>query len=150
MVPMPEPTIAWMVQLELTTDDVEGMLTLDDEAMRFATDGGATRTIALTDVDRVKRVVGSPVLIVHSTEDGGKRHTAFYFRKPPPLHPPEAPLDPTPTLIGPFNRSKSPSKRKQRRVNASYLATASTSAGDEVKEWLKATRAAVAAARGGA
>jgi len=100
-------------------------------------------------VTKVKRIIGSPVLLVHTTEEGQQRHTAFYFRKPPPLKPPEATLDEPPTLIGPFNKgSKPPSKRKQRRANASYLATASSSAGEEVRDWMRATRAAVAAAKG--
>jgi hypothetical protein len=138
-----------MVQLELSTDDVEGTLDLGEDTLRFTAKDARTRTIALTDVTKVKRIMGSPVLLVHSKEDGATRHTAFYFRKPPPLRPPEASLDEPPTLIGPFNRGgKPPSKRKQRRVNASYLATASTSAGEEVREWMRATRAAVAAAKG--
>jgi hypothetical protein len=144
---MPEPTTSWMVQLELTTDDVEGTLSLDEEAIRFDVGDGRTRTIALGDVTKVKRVIGSPVLVVHSTEGGAKRHTAFYFRKPPPLHPPEPEADAPATLIGPFDRSKSPSRRKQRRVNANYLATASTNAGDEMRDWHVAMRAAVAAAK---
>jgi hypothetical protein len=138
-----------MVQLEVSTDDVEGTLELGDEALRFTAGDAQTRTIALTDVTKVKRIIGSPVLLVHSTEDGQQRHTAFYFRKPPPLQPPEATLDDVPTLIGPFNRGpKAPSKRKQRRANASYLASASTSAGEEVRDWMRATREAVAAAKG--
>lgn len=142
---MPEPTTVWMVQLERTTDDVEGTLVLEDDAIRFAGADGYERRIACVDVRRVKRVMGSPVLIVHSNEDGARRVTAFYFRKPPPLHPPEQPRDQPPTLIGPFNKEKVPSKRKQRRLNAGYLATASADAGDHVREWHRAVKAAVAA-----
>jgi hypothetical protein len=137
-----------MVQLELSTEDIEGTLALDDEALRFTSWDEQRRTIALANVTKVKRILGSPVLLVHTTEDGRVRHTAFYFRKPPPLKPPEATIDDAPTLIGPFNRSKPPSKRRQRRANASYLASASTSASEEVRDWLLATRRAVAAAKG--
>jgi hypothetical protein len=143
-----EPTTVWMVQLELSTEDVEGTLELADGALHFTSVDEQTRTITLTDVTKVKRIIGSPVMLVHSTEHGKARHTAFYFRKPPPLKPPETSVDNVPTLIGPFNRSKPPSKRKQRRANASYLATVSTDAGEEVRDWLKATRAAVGAAKG--
>ena len=145
---VPAPATVWMVELDRSIDDVEGTLTLDDDALRFTAWDERTRTIALTDVRKVKRIIGSPVLMVHAAEGGEMRHVAFYFRKPPPLHPSEPDPDEPPTLIGPFNRNKPPSKRRQRRANASYLATASTSATDEVREWLKATRAAVAAARG--
>src|SRR3954467_8582100 len=120
---MPEPTRVWMVQLDRSPDDVEGTLTLEDGSLRFDSPSLGIRSIALTAVERVKRIWGSPVLLVRSTEDGDKRVTPFYFRKAPPLHrsggsgPDAAP----PTLMGPFNRNRAPSKRKQRRRNAGYL-----------------------------
>jgi hypothetical protein len=146
---MPDPTTVWMVQLDRSPDDVEGTLTLETRSMRFAPgEGGAAREIGLTDISRVKRVWGSPVLIVHSVEEGERHVTAFYFSKPPPLHPPEGSSDePPPTLMGPFNRNRPPSKRKQRRTNAGYLAKASTAVGDDVRTWAKEARAAIAAAR---
>jgi hypothetical protein len=144
---MPTPVTVWMVELELSTVDVEGKLELDDEALRFTAEA-RTRTIPLSDVTKVKRIVGSPVLMILSREDEVSRHTAFYFRKPPPLKPPEASVDEPATLMGPFNRSKPPSKRKQRRTNVTYLASAATGTAESVKEWLVATRAAVAAAKG--
>jgi hypothetical protein len=86
------------------------------------------------------------VLLVRSIEDGAKRVTAFYFSKPPPLHPEQAASDePPPTVI--FSRNRAPSKRKQRRRNAGYLANASNVVGDDLEVWVKETRAAVAAAR---
>jgi hypothetical protein len=136
-----------MVQLDRSVDDVEGTLALDDDALRFTAFDERTTTIDLTDVTKVKRVIGSPVLMVHSLRDGQTRHTAFYFRKPPPLHPPETDLSDPPTLIGPFSRNKPPSKRRQRRANVSYLANAATSATDEVRVWLRATRDAVSEAK---
>jgi len=143
---MPEPTRVWMVQLDRSPDDVEGTLTLEDEALRFDSPSLGIRTISLTAVERVKRIWGSPVLLVRSVEDGDKRVTAFYFSKPPPLHPDQAASDePPPTLI--FNRNRAPSKRKQRRRNAGYLANASNFLGDDLEVWVKETRAAVAAAR---
>ncbi|MFL5791431.1 MAG: hypothetical protein ACJ76A_07990 [Actinomycetota bacterium] len=145
---MPEPTKVWMVQLDRSPDDVEGTLTLEDQAIRFDSPSLGIRSISLTAVERVKRIWGSPVLLVRSVEDGDKRVTAFYFSKPPPLHPDLATSDaPPPTLIGPFNRNRAPSKRKQRRRNAGYLANASNIVGDSIEVWVKETRAAVAAAR---
>ncbi len=143
---MPEPTRVWMVQLDRSPDDVEGTLTLEDQALRFDSPSLGIRTISLTAIERVKRIWGSPVLLVRSVEDGDKRVTAFYFSKPPPLHPDQAASDePPPTLI--FNRNRAPSKRKQRRRNAGYLANASNFLGDDLEVWVKETRAAVAAAR---
>jgi len=145
---MPEPTKVWMVQLDRSPDDIEGTLTLEDQALRFDSPSLGIRSIALTAVERVKRIWGSPVLLVRSLEDGDRRVTAFYFSKPPPLHPEEvAPDAAPPTLIGPFNRNRAPSKRKQRRRNAGYLANASNFVGDNLEVWVKETRAAVAAAR---
>jgi len=145
---MPEPTKVWMVQLDRSPDDVEGTLSLENQTLRFDSPSLGIRSISLTKVERVKRIWGSPVLIVRSVENGDKRVTAFYFSKPPPLHPEEpAPDAPPPALIGPFNRNKAPSKRKQRRRNAGYLANASNIVGDSLEVWVKETRAAVAAAR---
>jgi hypothetical protein len=146
---MPEATTAWMVQLDRSPDDVEGTLSLEATAIRFVPDEqGTPREIGFTDVSRVKRIWGSPVMVVHSVENGERHVTAFYFSKPPPLHPPAQGSDqPPPTLMGPFNRNRPPSKRKQRRTNAGYLAKASTAMSDDVRAWAKEMRAAVAAAR---
>ena len=145
---MPEPTKVWMVQLDRSPDDIEGTLTLEGQALRFDSPSLGIRSIALTAVERVKRIWGSPVLLVRSFEGGDKRVTAFYFSKPPPLHPDAGPADAAPpTLMGPFNRNRPPSKRKQRRNNAGYLANASNIVGDSLEVWVKETRAAVAAAR---
>lgn len=147
---VPEPTIVWMVQLDRSTDDVEGVLRLDEDALRFAaTEEHHARTIDLRDVSRVKRVMGSPILIVHSEEDGARRVTAFYFSKPPPLHPkvPD-PNDPPPTTIA-IGRNRTPSQRRQRRTNAGYLASVSANYGQTVKDWHRAARTAVATAKRG-
>ena len=49
--------------------------------------------------------------------------------------------------MGPFNRNRPPSRRKQRRRNAGYLANASNVVDIDLQAWVKETRAAVAAAR---
>ena len=147
---MPQPMIVWMVELERSPDDIEGMLMLDERSLRFEpTDVGGDRTIKLTHVTKVKRVVGSPVFLVHTLEEGVKRATAFYLSKPPPLAPAgPQPGDAPPTLIFGNRGPKPASKRKQRRANASYLASASTEMGPTAKEWALEIRAAVVAARG--
>ncbi len=145
---VPEPTKVWMVQLDRSSDDIEGTLTLEPTALRFDSPSLGIRSISLTAVERVKRIWGSPVLLVRSLEDGDKRVTAFYFSKPPPLHPQQpSPDEPPPTLAGPFNRNRPPSRRKQRRRNAGYLANASNIVGSNLEVWVKETRAAIAAAR---
>lgn len=146
---MLEPMTVWMVELERSPDDVEGQLSLDAVRLRFdPTDGPAGRTIDLTHVTKVKRVVGSPVFLVHSLEDGAKRATAFYLSKPPPLQPQQPGTDePPPTVMGRSHRGKPTSARKQRRANASYLASVSSEVGDTPKAWVREIRAAIDAAR---
>jgi len=147
---MPEPMTVWMVELERSPEDVEGTLTLDERVLRFErADESGDRTIDLSDVTKVKRVIGSPVFLVHSLEGGMKRATAFYLSKPPPLAPADpSPDEPPPTMLFGNRGAKPASKRKQRRANASYLASASTELGSAAKEWMVEVRAAVAAARG--
>lgn len=145
---MPEPMIVWMVELELSPDDVEGILTLEGHALRFdRPDDAGGRTIHLADVTKVKRVVGSPLFLVHSLENEVRRATAFYLSKPPPLHPASsAPDEPPPTVM--LGRgAKVPSKRRQRRSNATYLAGASSALGPTAKEWVREIRAAIESAR---
>ena len=146
---MPYPMTVWMVELERGPDDVEGMLMLDERTLRFEpTEGSGVRTIDLTQVTKVKRVVGSPVLIVHSLEENVKRATAFYLSKPPPLAPAApVPGEAPPTLLFGNRGAKPPSRRKQRRANAGYLASASTELGPTAKEWVVEIRAAVDAVR---
>ena len=147
---MPQPMTVWMVELERSPNDIEGMLTLDERSLRFEpTDDGGDRTIELIHVTKVKRVVGSPLFLVHTLEEGVKRATAFYLSKPPPLAPAgPQPGEGPPTLLFGNRGPKPASKRKQRRANASYLASASTELGPTAKEWMLEIRAAVAAARG--
>lgn len=143
---MPEPMIVWMVELDLSPDDVEGILTLDEGALRFdRPDAGGGRTIELTNVTKVKRVVGSPLFLVHSLEDEVRRATAFYLSKPPPLHPSTRDEPPPTVMLGRGGRV--PSNRKQRRSNATYLTSASGALGPTAKEWVREIRAAIESAR---
>jgi len=138
-----------MVQLDLGPDDVEGWLALGAQALEFTESVDARkRTIPLVEIHKVKRIMGSPVLLVHSVEGGARRTTAFYFTKPPALHPEQpAPGTPPPTLMGPFARTGQPSKRKQRRNNAGYLASATHMVSEDLRAWAPAIRTAVSQAR---
>ena len=59
-----------MVQLDRSPDDIEGTLSLEGTTLRFDSPSVGIRTIALETVQRVKRIWGSPVLLVHWLEDG--------------------------------------------------------------------------------
>jgi hypothetical protein len=70
------------------------------------------------------------------------------FTKPPALHSQlQTRNEIPPTLIGPFNRSGQPSRRKTRKKNVSYLTMASTSVKDDIKTWVREIRVAVTHAR---
>src|SRR3954453_3730622 len=145
---MPEPTKVWMVELDRSPDDIEGTLTLEPAALRFDSPSLGIRSIPLTAVERVKRIWGSPVLLVRSLEGGDKRVTAFYFTKPPPLHPDQAEADEPPsTLAGPFNRNRPPPRPDHRRRTGGYVANSSNSLGYSPQVWVKETPAAIAPAR---
>ena len=147
---MPQPMTVWMVELERSPDDIEGTLTLDERTLRFEpTDDGGGRTIDLTHVTKVKRVVGSPVFLVHTHRGGreaGHRLLPVEAAAAAPAGP--QPGEAPPTLMFGNRGPKPASKRKQRRANASYLASASTELGPTAKEWMLEIRAAAAAARG--
>jgi hypothetical protein len=149
MVPMPAPTTVWMVALDRGPDDVKGSLALHPDRLVFVAEGEQRRfPIPLAQIRNVKRVLGSPVMVVHWSDEGTRRSTAFYFTKPPALHSQlQTRNEIPPTLIGPFNRSGQPSRRKTRKKNVSYLTMASTSVKDDIKTWVREIRVAVTHAR---
>ena len=75
--------IVWAVRLGTT--DLEGQkghLQLDTDRLSFVPEkAGNDITIPLSDVRRVRRPPGSPVLVIERTDSA----VAFYFVEPPPL-----------------------------------------------------------------
>ena len=112
----------WMVQLGegQPATETRGRLSIEEEALVFEAHGTEARTaIRFADAHRAKRLRLSPVLLLRWREVARDRETAFYFVQPPPLVPPEEPVSVTPA--GPFDMLRRPSKRRQRRQNASFL-----------------------------
>jgi hypothetical protein len=112
----------WMVELGegQPPTDTRGRLSIEEEGLVFEAHGTASRTaIPFSDAHRARRLRLSPVLLLRWREASRDRQTAFYFVQPPPLAPPEQPLSVTPP--GPFELFRRPSKRRQRRQNASFL-----------------------------
>jgi len=145
---MPETTRVWAV--ELTKGDpsreIEGRLSLDAQDLRFepAAEGRPTLTLPLDRIAQVRRLRGSPVLMVVCQQPEREIRTAFYFVQPPPLAAFTEPVSesriPMPTLRNP--------KRKARRDNVGYLGLMNREKKAELVEWVRAVRAAVASARG--
>jgi hypothetical protein len=131
---------AWHVRLAKGAGmhDTKGWLSLTDESIRFVDASEIDELeIPFGRVRKVRRVVGSPIIIVLHEEDGRPIETAFYFVQPPPLNPP---------ATGSLARGMlgSSPKRKNRRRGAAYLGQANQHHRDEVKEWHRRIREAVA------
>jgi hypothetical protein len=137
---MPEPITVWMVHLGRGRDpqEVKGVLALHADTLVFthAREGGTTR-FPLAQVRRARRNRGTPILMVEWVDREVKRSTAFYFVKPPPLHPEErGGLD---DPAGPSQRPglgalRKSTKRRQYKQNVTYL----TSSGGTMKQMVQA------------
>jgi hypothetical protein len=137
----PEPVTVWMVQLVRgeVDKDVKGTLDMDDEALLFTDhrDDSMEARLSFMAIRRVKRVRGSPILLVEWELDGARNRTAFYFTQPPPLHTAagrstaDEAIPRTPSPI-PFRRS---GKRKAQRTNAQYLQTHGISKKSLINGW---------------
>jgi hypothetical protein len=153
-VPVPRLTKVWMVPLGRgSVDDIAGDLELSHEAIIFTPrNEGPPVHIPFGAVAKVKRVKGSPVLMVVHDRDAMRVETAFYFVQPPSLSHivkskgPPAPSRPEPALLEPprlrpFGLSgRKPSKRKSVRSNATYLTAQGTSRKEELQGWVDAIR----------
>jgi hypothetical protein len=146
---VPEPITVWMVPLRrgVPPRDVQGTLTMEDDGLAFEADQtGETVLIPFADARKVKRLRGSPVLMVDWAHQGKTVRAAFYFAPPPPL----GPMDRngvSVTSSNPLAGVKRPSKRRTRRENATYL----TSVGGDLKPllamWASESNAKIDAAR---
>ncbi len=147
---MPVPVTVWMVKLERGGDlrDVKGTLRMDEDAVVFVDrkSHGETR-VPFGATRKVKRVFGSPVLILGWRDGGGARsETAFYFVQPPPIPTEsggamperEALRQPRPTIGTVF---RPPSRRRQRRESIGYLAARSREAKVTIRVWAEEIRA---------
>ncbi|HEY6567713.1 MAG TPA: hypothetical protein VI341_09365, partial [Actinomycetota bacterium] len=141
---MPEPTTVWMVRLRKgDLGERKGLLTLDAEGLVFRDESlEQVRTLRLEQVRRVKRVRGSPILLVSHEEDRGVKETAFYFAEPPPL----APADPfavseasasTGRPLSPLAAMRRTSKKRHMRENVRYLTAKSGSRKPEIQAWVE-------------
>lgn len=129
---MVAPARAWGVRLGVTNEDAEGTLYLEDDVLLFdLTHDAGVLEIPLQRIRKVKRLRGSPVLLVDSAEEDRTARFAFYFVKPPPLKP-----------VG------RESKRRAKRQAVTYLQQSNFRQVDRIKEWESALREAVAGSKG--
>jgi hypothetical protein len=129
----------WAVELGRGSSlaDLQGTLALEAEVLSFdpREEGRPARRIRFADIRKVKRLRGSPVLLVVHADQGGIAQTAFYFIQPPPLDPPVR-------TTSPFSFGRS-SKRKERRRNVGYLTASNQRKKEELRAWEAALRTAM-------
>jgi hypothetical protein len=134
----------WAVELAkgAEPDEIKGTLELSDAALLFTPleEARPGLRIALTDILKVRRLRGSPVLMIERTMSTGSRRTAFYFAQPPPLN---ALLGTTPERPAGLGAFRSP-KRKARRDNVNYLGLTNREKKETLAEWVRALREAMA------
>lgn len=137
----------WAVELTegVAPTEREGRLWQQADRLRFepAIEGQASLEIPFLAMTKVRRLRGSPVLMVVRRGDDREIRTAFYFVQPPPL----AALTDTQTDVRSVIPFRNP-KRKARRENVGYLGLMNREKKAELIEWEREVRAAVAAARG--
>jgi hypothetical protein len=145
---MREGVRVWAVELgeDVAPTEREGRLWKDADQLRFepVREGEAAVTIPFLEVRKVRRLRGSPVLMVVRQRGDREVRTAFYFVQPPPL---TAFTDTQTDLRSavPFLRNP---KRKARRDNVGYLGVMNREKKAELVEWEREVRAAVEAALG--
>ncbi|MGE5461493.1 MAG: hypothetical protein ACM3WR_12855 [Solirubrobacterales bacterium] len=145
---MLESVRVWAVELGPGPDakEREGRLSMLDDALRFepAKEGQAPLTLPFGRLTKVRRLRGSPVLMVVCRLEDREVRTAFYFVQPPPLTAFTEERTDTrvslPTLRNP--------KRKARRDNVGYLGIMNREKKEALIAWEREVRAAAAAAKG--
>ena len=137
----------WAVELgkDVQPDEVKGILELGTDALLFTPNDESRPTlrIPLVHVAKIRRLRGSPVLMLERTAAAGSRKTAFYFAQPPPLNALLGTSTERPSGLAAF---RSP-KRKARRDNVGYLGLMNREKKAAVSEWVRAVKDAIA--RGG-
>jgi hypothetical protein len=143
---VPENITVWAVELGRGLDlrERKGVLSLDGQSLRFAPwkEEQPEVVLPLHQIASVRRLRGSPVLMVARRAEEGLRRTAYYFVQPPPLPSAQRDIPERPSI----NVFRNP-KRKARRQNVGYLGLMNKAVKAELIEWDRAVRAAVAAAK---
>ena len=125
---MLEPTTVWAARLGSPDEGIKGFLILETEHVSFTSDlSNVEIRIPLTEVRRVRRIFGSPVIVIE--HEGAV--VAFYFAQPPPVISTRQPLE----------------RRRQRGRTLSYLGGTNAERRRDIKRWVRAIREARKRAR---
>ena len=124
----PDATKVWAVRLGAGPEDTEGVLSLEETDLVFAAEEGELR-IPYHELQRVKRVLGSPVILIDRRSSEESERFAFFFSKPPALPGTEE------------------SKRKTRRRAVYYLGASNRERKALLKRWEREIRSRVSLRR---
>jgi hypothetical protein len=144
---VPKRVTVWAVELgpDIPPDEIKGDLELDADTLTFTPADQARPRLAIPvgSVVKVRRLRGSPVLMIaHGT--GVVRRTAFYFAQPPPLGVMTGQVaEPPQRGLAAFRNPR----RRARRDNLGYLGAVNREKKAQISEWVRAVRAAAAAPR---
>jgi hypothetical protein len=144
---VPRAVTVWEVELGKPegSEEVKGMLELSRRDLIFTPrdETRPTVKIPLDEITKVKRLRGSPVLMVLRETAAGLERTAFYFAQPPPIGAIRGESTERRTGISVFRNPK----RQARRDNIGYLGLMNRENKAALKEWVRAVDAAVARTR---
>jgi hypothetical protein len=127
---MPDITTVWVVHLEQGNPlDTKGTLALHETEVAFSGEDGREMRIPLGRVRQIKRVLGSPIMIIAHDGDEGRRRTAFYFTQPPPLHTAEE-----------ENRIR---RKRAKKASVGYLGRQNVDRKPLIKGWVEEIREAI-------
>jgi len=146
---VPRAVTVWAVELgkDVEPDETKGTLELASQALLFSPNDETRPAVRLpvSEIVKVRRLKGSPVLMVERTTASGPRRTAFYFVQPPPLSALLGTSVERPSGLAAFRNPR----RKARRDNVGYLGTTNREKKAALNEWVRAVRTAAARAASG-
>lgn len=139
----------WAVDLgqDALMQERRGTLSLNEAALCFepANEAQPETRITLEGIRKVRRLRGSPVLLVVSAGQDRDRTTAFYFVQPPPLDAfRRDAVEPRQTGLASLRNPK----RRARKQNVGYLGMSNKQKKAELVAWERAVREAVDRAAG--
>ena len=118
-----EPTTVWAARLGSPDEGIKGFLVLETGHVSFTSElSNVEIRIPLGEVQRVRRIHGSPVMVVE--HDGSV--VAFYFAQPPPVISTKQPLE----------------RRRQRATTVTYLGGTNSEKRKDIKRWVRAIKEA--------
>ena len=121
---MVERATVWAVRLGTMDEGVKGVLELGDTALAWVPEklGPNEIRVPFSDIRRVRRSVGSPVIVIERSESA----VAFYFVEPPPIR----------------FRTETSRRPKGRMKSISYLRGRNRTKRDQVKQWAESIKEA--------